>query len=179
MAGRRDQHERVVRKVFTHHVHVLWGLAHDVEVVLVAGQALQQVFPVAHHHGHVDTGVRRTKATEQFGHGVFDGGQDGQLQTATLHALQRGQVFAQQVHALRDVLAGLGQGLAGRRQEDFFAQLFEQRLAHGVGELLDLQRQRGRRQVQGLGGAGKAVVLGHGLKDAQLVQGGVSQVHVL
>jgi hypothetical protein len=31
--------------------------------------------------------------------------------------------------------------------------------------------------VQSFGGAGKAVVFGHGLKNPQLVQGGVSQVH--
>ncbi|MDT4880284.1 hypothetical protein FQZ97_1160240 [compost metagenome] len=74
-------------------------------------------------------------------------------------------------------MAGIGQGLAGGGEKDLFAQLLEQRLAHGFRQLLDLQRQRGRRQVQRFGGAREAAVARHRVKDAQLVQGGVAQLH--
>ena len=153
------------------------GLAHDVQVVLVLHQALQQVFPVAHHHCHLDARVGRTEAAQQLGHGVFHGGEDGQFQAAFFHALQGRQVLRQALHAFFDVCARIGQRASGGGEEDFFAQLLEQGLAHGVGQLFDLQRQRGRRQVQGFSRTGKTVVPGHGQKNAQLVQGGVAQVH--
>ena len=70
-----------------------------------------------------------------------------------------------------------GIGLAGGGEKDLLAQLLEQRLPHGFRELLDLQRQRGRREVQFFGRTREAVVARHGQEDAQLVQGGVAQVH--
>ena len=112
VGGRCHHDQGVVCKGFTKHVHVLRWLAHDVEVVLVLRQAMQQVFAVAHHHGHVDARMRCAKAAQQFGHGVLHGGEDGNFQAAALHALQRGQVVAEQVHAPGDVLTGLGQDLA-------------------------------------------------------------------
>jgi len=177
VAGRCHQHQRVVGKVLAHHVHVLGRLAHDVEVVLVGGQALQQVFAVADLHGHLDARVRHAEAAQQLGHGVFHGGEDGYAQAAALHPVQRVQVLRQALQPLGHVLAGLGQRLTGGGGVDLFAQLFEQGLAHRFGQLLDLQRQRGRRQVQRLGRTGKAAMLGHRPEDAQLVQGDVAQVH--
>ena len=141
VGGRSHHDQGVVGKGFTKHVHVLGGLAHDVEVVLVLRQTLEQVFAVAHHHGHVDTGVCCAKAAQQFGHGVLHGGEDGNFQAAALYTLQRGQVIAEQVHAPCDVLASLGQDLACGRQKNLFAQLLKQGLPHGFSQLLDLQRQ--------------------------------------
>ena len=177
MVRRRHQHQRVVGKGLAHQVHLFRRLAHDDQVVLVGRQSLQQRLAVAHEHGDLDARVCCAEAAQQLGHAVLHRGQDGQFQAAALHTLQRGEVFAQPLQAHIDVGAGLGQHVACGRQEDFLAQLFEQRLTHGFRQLLDLQRQRGRREVQGLGRAREAVVLRDGVKDAQLVQGGVSEVH--
>jgi hypothetical protein len=174
----RDQHQRVVGEVLTHQIHVLGRLTHDVEVVLVVGQALQQHLAVAHQHRHLDTRVGCAEAAQQLGHGVLHRGQDGQLETAALHALQRSEVLRQTLHADLDVLAGVAQCLARSGQKYLLAHLLEQGLPHGLGQLLDLQRQRGGRQMQLLGCAGEAALAGHGEKDAQLVQGGVAWVHV-
>ena len=52
------------------------------------------------------------------------------------------------------------------------------RVADGLGELLDLDGQGWRRQVQLLSGAGEAHVPGHGIEDLELVQGRMVDGHV-
>ena len=74
-------------------------------------------------------------------------------------------------------MARFGQCSTSRREKDLLAQLLEQGLANVLSQLLDLQRQGGGCEMQRLCRPSKTVVLSHGLKDAQLMERGVSKLH--
>ncbi len=159
---RRGQHQRVGHR------------QHDQGQVDLARRHLgHQLVRARLHHGQVDAGVAGVERDERGRQRAGDearGGPDGQA--APGHARERAGLGPGGLDVGQDPLhEGEEGGAVGREGDGPLARApVEEQHPELLLEQADLARQRGLGQVQAGGGAGEALLLGHGQGVGQLVQ---------
>jgi len=91
-----------------------------------------------------------------------------------LQTLALGDRHGETVEGAEDLAGGLGKVLAVGGQVEFLADLLDQRHTNCFGELFHLHRHGRLREVELLGGAGKAAEPGDGLENFQLAKRGMA-----
>jgi hypothetical protein len=169
----RHEHVRVRREGLGARGQLLGRPAHDGDVHLVALQHLHQLLAVAHLQPDFHARVLVLELRQQRWQEVLGGADHADGQLPGLHLLEaRGRVLG--VLERGQHLARVDQHVLARGGERHLPpRAFEQRQADVPLQLLDLHRDRGRREVQGLGRAREAEVAGHLVEHPQLAEGGV------
>ena len=173
VARRGDHHQRVVHEMRGQHIGVVGRAAGDGQIRGVVGQRRQHDGAIGHLQADAHARMPGAELGNQLGQEVVGRGDHGQPQHAAFEPAKLVHRGIQLRHALDDVATVAAQFLAGFGQEHALADLFQQRQADLVFQLLHLHRHRGLRQMQFARGARDRAVAGHRFEDAQLAQGDV------
>jgi len=168
MIARGHHHQRIRRKGKGLDIGLTFGcLAHDVEVVLVGADALQDAIPVRDLESRANARKLLAELSQQLRGEILGRGDDAEAQTTALDPFQVVDLHLQVGQGLEDCAAGiveLGPGLGG---PDLTTVLLEQRQAQDVGQLLGLHRHRGLGDEQLVRGAGEAAEPHDSFEDLQ------------
>ena len=143
-------------------VRSLGRFTHDREVDEIVVEAPDQLVTVAHAERHLHRPVSGKH------------GRNAAVEEAAFDAAQRRELLARGAQLREDRRARAQQGRSGAREMELAAQPVEERLACLALKLRDLDRHRGRREVQLGGRAGKGEVRGGADENLELAQRGVA-----
>ena len=170
----RDEHQRVRGEGFRAGVDLLGRTAHHRQVDLAGTHQLDQLAAFADHaQAHVHARVLLVEARQQLGHEVLGGADQADGQQPVLQPLQPRHGVVGILQRRQQPARMHQEVLAGGRQRQLAALAVEQRQPDLRLQLLDLHRHGRRRQMQRLGGARHAAVLGDLGKDPKLAEADV------
>jgi hypothetical protein len=154
MAGCRHDHVRMRREGLGGEFLARRRMAHDRQVDRMIGEALQELITVAHGEAHAHARMAITESREEPREEVVARVDHRHVEEPALERLQsRDRLLG--VANVREDLARAGEHLfAGLAQPESTARALEKGRAGVAFQLPDLDRDRGRREVQLLGRAG-------------------------
>jgi hypothetical protein len=152
---------------------LLRDMADDVQVVFVARQACQHPVVVVDFEREFDIGVLACELAEDAGRQVLGGGDRGKAQPAALESAEIRQLDFEVGQGAQNFPAGVVELTADLGGEGFSPHLFEQGQSHRIGELLDLNRDGGLRQVELFCRVGETAQTDDRLEHLQLAERGV------
>jgi len=171
MPGGRDDDQRIAQEARRHHRLLGRRLGHDVEIVDVSGQTLEDRLAVLHDERDLDRRPRPAELAEQARDEGFRRADHGQPELAALVAAQLGERRVEVLQFLLEARRRGDQRLAGRGQVQAATDHLVEGQAGLFGQLAQLGGERRLGEVEGARGARDAAFTGDGKEQAQLVQG--------
>ena len=170
----RDDDQRIFGGVNGRHVHGLWRSTEDGQVILVVGDAGQQLLPVADDQFRLDSGVVGAELPEETWQQVFGGGYHGEAKPPALQPLHVSQAHLQAIQPLDRFPAG-GEHLAASIGEvNLLADALQKGVPDAFLKLLGLGKYRRLGQAQLFRRPRVGAVPSDGFEDTDLSQ---TQVH--